>query len=172
MTFLTWLPQRSAPGATRKADGEPPTVAVKTIRRYPHDAEVRSLPRCIAGARAAAPRRQAFTQGLVFHRGELYESTGLYGSSSVRAVDFRTGAVLHSTKLEKKYFGEGLTMLGTKLFQLTWRCALLGTGRQVSARTRAFAGSTWCLSTISTCDKWEVSRWRRMAGESRRTAYR
>lgn len=63
----------------------------------------------------------AYTQGLEFYNGILYESTGQYGRSSVRKTDYKTGAVTSKTNLENKYFGEGLTIFNGKLYQLTWR---------------------------------------------------
>jgi glutaminyl-peptide cyclotransferase len=52
----------------------------------------------------------AYTQGLVFHDGFLYESTGLYGESSLRLVELETGTVLQQVDLPPQYFGEGLTL--------------------------------------------------------------
>lgn len=63
----------------------------------------------------------AFTQGLVFADGEFYESTGLYGESSVRRVEIATGKVLQSTAVDKQYFAEGLALVGDALLQLTWQ---------------------------------------------------
>ena len=62
----------------------------------------------------------AFTQGLLFADGFLYESTGQYGRSSLRKVDLETGQVLQSVPLEGQFFGEGLTLFGGRLIQLTW----------------------------------------------------
>lgn len=62
----------------------------------------------------------AFTQGLVFEDGVLYESTGQFGQSSVRIVDLETGAVKSKTDVAAEHFAEGLTALDGKLFQLTW----------------------------------------------------
>jgi len=62
----------------------------------------------------------AFTQGLVFVGGHLYESTGKYGQSSLRMVDVETGRVLQEQPVDAKYFGEGLTDWGSTLVQLTW----------------------------------------------------
>lgn len=72
------------------------------VRQYPHD-----------------PR--AFTQGLLFHDGVLYESTGLYGRSSLRRVALATGEVLQQRNLPPTYFGEGLTLWQDRLIQITWR---------------------------------------------------
>jgi glutaminyl-peptide cyclotransferase len=72
------------------------------VKTYPHDTN-------------------AFTEGLLFLDGALYESTGNYGQSSLRKVDLKTGAILQRTNLPSRYFGEGLAELDGKLYQLTWR---------------------------------------------------
>jgi glutamine cyclotransferase len=64
---------------------------------------------------------QAFTQGLHFFDGKLYESTGLLGRSSVRRVDLKSGVVEQRTALPHDHFGEGLTQVGDRLIQLTWQ---------------------------------------------------
>lgn len=74
----------------------------RVIHAYPHDPS-------------------AFTQGLVFVDGHLYESTGLYGHSSLRMDDLTTGRVLQSVPVPAKYFAEGLTDWGSTLIQLTWQ---------------------------------------------------
>ncbi len=76
--------------------------SVDVIRKFPHD-------------------NSAFTQGLEFYEGRLYEGTGLKGKSEIREVDLETGRVLRRKSLEQKYFGEGITILGNKIFQLTWK---------------------------------------------------
>jgi len=63
----------------------------------------------------------AFTQGLVWEDGVLWESTGREGKSSIRKVDMKTGEVLISKPLKDEYFGEGLALLNDKLYQLTWK---------------------------------------------------
>lgn len=73
----------------------------RIVNTYPHD-------------------RNAFTQGLVFVDGHLYESTGRDGHSSLRMVDLATGRVLQDAPLKQKYFAEGLTNWGSTLVQLTW----------------------------------------------------
>jgi glutaminyl-peptide cyclotransferase len=65
--------------------------------------------------------RSAFTQGLEYHDGSLYEGTGLHGHSSVRKVRLETGDVLRRVNLDSHYFGEGITIIGEELFQLTWQ---------------------------------------------------
>nr|MBC8298100.1 glutaminyl-peptide cyclotransferase [Pelagibacterales bacterium] len=64
---------------------------------------------------------KAYTQGLEFYEGVLYESTGLNGKSSLRKVNYRTGEVLKSIKIDNEYFAEGITVLNDKIYQLTWK---------------------------------------------------
>ena len=65
---------------------------------------------------------EAFTQGLVWHQGRLYEGTGLYGKSTLREVDLETGEVLRAVSLAEEFtFGEGTTIIGNRIYQLTWR---------------------------------------------------
>ena len=63
----------------------------------------------------------AFTQGLQFVDGVLYEGTGLNGRSSIRRVNLESGNVLKQHNIDEKYFGEGITVFGTDLFELTWQ---------------------------------------------------
>jgi glutamine cyclotransferase len=63
----------------------------------------------------------AFTQGLLIEEGQLYEGTGQYGLSSVRRVDLETGRVEQSKPISALYFGEGIAILGDKLYELTWQ---------------------------------------------------
>jgi len=65
--------------------------------------------------------RDAFTQGLVFTNGFLYEGTGNYGGSTLRKVDIKTGRTLQISRLTPEYFGEGITVYGDKIIQLTWQ---------------------------------------------------
>ena len=74
---------------------------VKVVGEYPHDVH-------------------AYTQGLFFHDGTLYETTGQWGESSIRTVDLETGKPIVSKKLSSKYFGEGSVVLGDDLYVLTW----------------------------------------------------
>ena len=64
---------------------------------------------------------KAYTQGLEFYDNVLYESTGLNGKSSLRKVNYRTGEVLKSIKIDNEYFAEGITILNDKIYQLTWK---------------------------------------------------
>ena len=66
----------------------------------------------------------AFTQGLLWHDGYLYESTGLYGESTLRRVDIESGAPLESLSIDEAYFAEGLELVGGRLIQLTWKAGI------------------------------------------------
>ncbi|MCW3997656.1 MAG: glutaminyl-peptide cyclotransferase [Candidatus Bathyarchaeota archaeon] len=63
----------------------------------------------------------AFTQGLEFDNGFLFEGTGLYNQSTLRKVELETGTVLESISLPEQYFGEGITIFNNRIIQLTWR---------------------------------------------------
>ncbi len=65
--------------------------------------------------------KTAFTQGLVVEQGRLFESTGQYGTSWIAEVDIATGTQDKKVVLDKKYFGEGITILNNKIYQLTWQ---------------------------------------------------
>lgn len=80
----------------------PTTVVAQAVARFPHDSN-------------------AFTQGLLVHRGRLYESTGLEGRSTVREVELATGRVLRETALPADQFGEGITDWGGEIIGVTWQ---------------------------------------------------
>jgi glutaminyl-peptide cyclotransferase len=63
---------------------------------------------------------KAFTQGLSFYQGSLYESTGHYGASTLRKVELRTGKVSKKVDVSSQYFAEGMTIFHDKIYQLTW----------------------------------------------------
>jgi glutaminyl-peptide cyclotransferase len=63
----------------------------------------------------------AFTQGLEYHNGYMYEGTGLYGRSSLRKVRLETGEILKQVDLSPEYFGEGITVVKDKILELTWK---------------------------------------------------
>lgn len=63
----------------------------------------------------------SYTQGLEFYNGVLYESTGQYGESKLRALDYKNDVILNNVNLSRSYFGEGLTVLNDKIYQLTWK---------------------------------------------------
>jgi glutamine cyclotransferase len=83
-------------------DAPPERLAIRIVRSHPHDPE-------------------AFTQGLLWHDGHLYESTGLYGESTLRKVDLESGEVRRSETVEERFFAEGLARVGAELYQLTWQ---------------------------------------------------
>jgi glutaminyl-peptide cyclotransferase len=64
---------------------------------------------------------ESFTQGLLIHKGELWESTGQFGTSWIGIVDINTGKVDKKVLLDNQYFGEGISILNNKVFQLTWQ---------------------------------------------------
>lgn len=65
--------------------------------------------------------QKAYTQGLEIYENFLFESTGLNGKSSLRKINFNTGEIINMINLEYEYFGEGLTVLNDKIYQLTWK---------------------------------------------------
>jgi glutaminyl-peptide cyclotransferase len=96
---------------------------------------------------------KAFTQGLIYRDGHLYESTGLNGRSSLRMVDLFTGQVLQKHDLPPEYFGEGLTDWGSTLIQLTWTShkAFVYDAFSFSlARTFNYDGEGWGLTHDAT----------------------
>jgi glutaminyl-peptide cyclotransferase len=89
------------PNANSSAPRTIPTQSYEVVNSWPHDP-------------------QAFTQGLVFHNGALLESTGQQGRSTVRRVNLTTGEVIQQVNLPSEYFGEGMTVLNGKIYQVTW----------------------------------------------------
>ena len=95
----------------------------------------------------------AFTQGFVYRDGFLYESTGLYGKSSLRKTNPATGKVLAKVNLPREFFGEGLTIIGKSIYQLTWKSGQgFIYGRENLKRKGSFAYSTegWGLTDNGT----------------------
>ena len=82
-----------------------PVSTVRIVNTFPHDP-------------------QAFTQGLVVLDGELYEGTGRNGQSSLRRVALDSGEILQRRNLGNLYFGEGITIMGERIYQLTWQSQL------------------------------------------------
>ena len=83
------------------ADATVRNYNLEIVAEYPHDT-------------------QSYTQGLFFHEGEMYETTGLHGKSTLRKVELTTGAPLVKLNFDKKYFIEGSVVFGDKLYILTW----------------------------------------------------
>lgn len=97
-------------------------IAADTRWAAPLPAECRSLPsQSFEIVRSFPHDPEAFTQGLLFHQGYLYESTGLHGRSSLRKVEIETGRVVQSVPLPPALFGEGLALWRDRLIQLTWQ---------------------------------------------------
>lgn len=82
-----------------------PVRQAEVVAVYPHDAD-------------------AFTQGLVIDKGMLFEGTGQLGASSLRRVDLDSGEILQRKNLGTRYFGEGITILNKRIYQLTWQTHL------------------------------------------------
>lgn len=83
-------------------ENQPTNISYQIIKEYPHDTA-------------------AFTEGLQYANGKLYESVGNYKTSDLRVVDINTGKPLQQKKLEDRYFGEGITLLNGKIYQLTYK---------------------------------------------------
>jgi glutaminyl-peptide cyclotransferase len=102
----------------------------KVVNSYPHDP-------------------QAYTQGLLYKDGYLFESTGLHGQSSLRKVKLETGEVVQRHALDRKYFAEGLTDLGPSLVQVTWQTNLgfvYDAKSFAVQRTFKYGGEGWGLT--------------------------
>jgi glutamine cyclotransferase len=98
LVVLVWL---SWAGTNSVAETEP-FFSYKIAAVYPHDPS-------------------AFTQGLVYHNGFIYEGTGLYGASSLRQVRLNDGVVTKGLLLPDNYFGEGIAIVDDRIYQLTWQ---------------------------------------------------
>jgi glutamine cyclotransferase len=107
-----------------------PVYGYRVVHVYPHD-------------------KNAFTQGLEYRGGFLYEGTGLTGRSTLRKVELQSGKVLQEIHLDAQYFGEGITVLGQKIVEITWQSQKgfvydRGTFRQT--RTIDYPGEGWGLT--------------------------
>jgi glutamine cyclotransferase len=104
--FLLAVAVAATPGVSftqpRRAPAAAPVARYHVVHVFPHDPE-------------------AFTQGLVYLDGFLYEGTGLNGRSSIRKVRVDNGEVLQMQKIDPQYFGEGIAIVGNSLFELTWQ---------------------------------------------------
>jgi glutamine cyclotransferase len=114
-------------GAQRR---DTPVAGYQLVRSFPHDPE-------------------AFTQGLVYVDGVLYESTGLNGQSGIRKVKLETGEVTQIQPLDSRYFGEGIAVVGDRVVQLTWQSGIgFVYDRHTFQRQRTFTyeGEGWGLT--------------------------
>jgi len=121
-------------------------LVVKVLEEYPHD-------------------RGAFCQGLVWHDGVLFESTGLYGRSTLRRVDPKSGAVLARVDLDPGLFGEGLALAGGRFVQLTWNAGLALVYDEkdlVPVAQHSYGGEGWGLA-------WDGERFLMSNGSARLT---
>ncbi len=106
----------------------------EVVRTFPHD-------------------RKAFTQGLVFRNGNLLESTGLNGESSLREVELETGKVLKQVSVPRQYFAEGLVVIGAAAYQVTWqnqRGFVYDVDTFEKLREFDYPGEGWGLTTDGT----------------------
>jgi len=121
---------QAAPVAAVVPAAPPTRYAARVVARIPHDAE-------------------AFTQGLAFHEGALYESTGLRGRSSVRVLNATTGAVTRRRAVSDEHFAEGLTVLGDRVFQITYQthtCFVYDAATLEPVATHTYPGEGWGLT--------------------------
>ncbi len=124
-----WSRPEAAPPGQRQTL-QVPVFGYSVVRTFPHD-------------------RDAFTQGLQYVDGFLYEGTGLNGRSSIRKVKLETGEVLQRRDTPPEYFGEGITVWQSHLYQLTWQSgvAFVYDLRTFSPRrTFSYAGEGWGLT--------------------------
>lgn len=111
--------------------GLPLRYTYRVVKVFPHDTK-------------------AYTQGLFWHNGYLYEGTGQYGSSELRKVEPESGKVVQRVSLERKYFGEGIALLDGKIYQLTWTDSLAIVYDAETFRvlkTFSYDGEGWGLTT-------------------------
>jgi glutamine cyclotransferase len=97
--------RRAAPAAAAAPAAGPIEYSYRVVNKYPHD-------------------RTAFTQGLEYRDGVLYEGTGLNGRSTLRKVNLETGEVLKQVPIGEAFFGEGITVLPKEIVQLTWQAGM------------------------------------------------
>jgi glutaminyl-peptide cyclotransferase len=136
VSLITWATAAAAAlgastGQPRRAPASAPVLQHRVVHVFPHDPE-------------------AFTQGLVYLDGFLYEGTGLNGRSSIRKVKLENGEVLQIQRLDAQYFGEGIAIVGKSLFELTWQAELgFIYDRTTFQRTGTFTykGEGWGLTS-------------------------
>lgn len=127
--------QHRKTGSSNSTKAAPlPVYGYEVVKSYPHDGN-------------------AFTQGLIFHNGFLYESTGEYGESSLRKVDIETGKVLQKFDVPKSDFAEGITLLDGKIYQITWRegiCRVYNVDDFKLIREFNYQGEGWGITNDGT----------------------
>lgn len=106
LKLVTWHPDKKQGIASIAIEVKPDKAPVKysyeVLKTYPHDTK-------------------AYTQGLIYQDGYMYEGTGQYGESSIRKIEMNTGKVLSVLNVDSQLFGEGITIFNDKIYQLTWR---------------------------------------------------
>ncbi|GAB5347977.1 glutaminyl-peptide cyclotransferase [Alteriqipengyuania sp. 357] len=126
-------PVQSAPAeSAAPAETGPVVYDAQVVARFPHDPT-------------------AYTQGLLWHDGHLYESTGREGQSQVRRVDLASGEVLAASDIPTDQFGEGLALWGDELVSLTWRNGVIhrwALGTLAPVRSDPFAFEGWGLAVL------------------------
>lgn len=113
------------------APAKPVEYAYEIVKVFPHD-------------------REAYTQGLQYHQGFLFEGTGLNGRSSLRKVQLETGKVLQSIPLSSEFFGEGIAIVGDEIAQLTWQNGIgfvYGLRDFRLRRKFSYTGEGWGMAT-------------------------
>lgn len=131
MRILVGLMSLALAACAQQHPAKVPVDGYRVVNTYPHD-------------------RAAFTQGLVYLDGVLYESTGLNGKSTLRSVELASGRVLQNRPVSAEYFAEGLAYLDNKLFQLTWQTGVAFVYDRMSFRplaTLKYPGEGWGLTT-------------------------
>jgi glutamine cyclotransferase len=126
--------QRTNTNGTQVSRGPVPVYTYEVVNTFPHDPK-------------------AFTQGLFFHEGFLYESTGQEGASTLRRVDPKTGKVVQKFDLPRESFAEGIALLDGKIYQLTWRegiCRVFDAKDFSLIREFQYQGEGWGLTTDGT----------------------
>jgi glutamine cyclotransferase len=124
------LPSNRNFGTSSLPTRDIPVYPAKIINTYPHDT-------------------QAFTQGLVYDEGFIYESTGIQGASALSKINPVTGEVVQTHKLQDRFFGEGITICEDKIIQLTWRSRtgfVYDKGNFKELRTFHYATEGWGIT--------------------------
>lgn len=110
----------------------------------------RKIPYGFEFVRAIPKEPKGYTQGLLFHNGKMYESTGQYGRSAVRIVDHNTGKILKSKSISPRHFGEGIAVINDNLYMLTWTsriCFVFSPETLEDKGTHTYYSEGWGLTT-------------------------
>jgi len=102
LSFFVACKNEDKPGTVTPPANAPKSMSYSIVATYPHDTS-------------------SYTQGLLIYNGVMYEGTGNYGKSKLKMVDLKTGKSQQEISLDKKFFGEGVTILNDTIYQLTWK---------------------------------------------------